>query len=87
LSSTLINQQHHHCSLFDIRKFTLKCPLDFRKRFKIFDAFFWLVVEEMDTFECIKTKLDVREFSAEDIPVEAIYPSGEQTESQDVGKR
>ena len=24
----------------------------------------------MDTFECIKTKLDVREFSAEDVPVE-----------------
>ena len=24
----------------------------------------------MDTFECITTKLDVREFSAEDVPVE-----------------
>ena len=24
----------------------------------------------MDTFECIRTKLDVREFSAEDVPVE-----------------
>ena len=24
----------------------------------------------MDTFECIETKLDVREFSTEDVPVE-----------------
>ena len=64
----------------------------------------------METFELNQNKRrDVREFSAEDVPVEvrskvlevarlsgtglntdtclAIYPSGQQTESQDVGRK
>jgi nitroreductase len=43
--------------------------VDFRKALRCLVSN-WLVAEEMDTFKCITTKLEVREFSTQEIPSE-----------------
>jgi len=45
-------------------------PLTLEKGLRYLTPVFCLIAEKMDSFECITTKLDVREFSAEDVPVE-----------------